>query len=209
MKTLITILIFTLALAACADAQVGPEPQGPPASTVGQIDPTVNPTSTAVPAQPARPIRTPTPEPPPTAEPTETPMPTPTPQPTWTPVPTPTWTPTPTATPTVLPTPTWTPTPTATPCAVDDSTSEERRALYISLNPGWSSASDSVRSFLKSQFDPLEAQYLAFRTLYPGQVGTWRGYLMSNPAVPCDLKINGYRTRVVTSKLRLPAVFPV
>lgn len=32
-------------------------------------------------------------------------------------------------------------------------------------------------------FEQLEAQYLALSTLYPDQVGTWRDYLISNPAV--------------------------
>ena len=90
----------------------------------------------------------------------------------------PTWSP--------IPTPTWTPTPTATPCDVDDSTSEERRALYdlsLNRNPSWSSAPDHVRDFLISKFDPLEAQYLTLRTLSPGQMGTWKDYLISNPTM--------------------------
>ena len=35
--------------------------------------------------------------------------------------------------------------------------------------------------FLLSSFDPLEAQYLALGTLYPGEVGIWWDYLKSNP----------------------------
>ena len=38
-----------------------------------------------------------------------------------------------------------------------------------------------MRSFLLSSFDPLEAQYLALGTLYPGEVGIWWDYLKSNP----------------------------
>ena len=37
-----------------------------------------------------------------------------------------------------------------------------------------------MRSFLLSSFDPLEAQYLALGTLYPGEVGIWWEYLKSN-----------------------------
>ena len=67
---------------------------------------------------------------------------------------------------------------------LDDSTSSERRRLYsaaLYASPSWSGAQAHVRSHLQSRFDPLEAQYLALGTLYPGEVGIWWDYLKSNP----------------------------
>ena len=59
-----------------------------------------------------------------------------------------------------------------------------RRQLFnesVYGNPGFDSASNSVQSFIRSRFDPLEAQYLAQGIADPSGGSDFRSYLSENP----------------------------
>ena len=77
-------------------------------------------------------------------------------------------------------------TPTPDPrCSPHELTSSDRQELYnltLHANPSWASSPKVIQDFLLSQFYTLEAQYLVLRALYPSEIGTWRDYLMSDPA---------------------------